>query len=168
VTDAGRYQPVVAHADWVVDRLVRLYDVIVKDVNPADALPERQVVSVVRAVRLSPREGAPLTVVVTDFPGLVLRWGYWSDARFPDCGCDACDEQPEHCIEALDEVVAQVVLAQFEETLSTRELRTRRWSSAGGRSGATRLTRQEYADLAAVGPRGTPRWKPWPDRADTT
>ena len=45
-------------------------------------------------MRLSPRSptGAPLTVVLTGFPGVMVEAGVLHSIPFPACGCDACDE----------------------------------------------------------------------------
>src|SRR3954470_6086510 len=114
VTNPQRFAPVVGAADALVVTLEREYDVETAAVGLDYAL---------RAVRLTPREGAPLVVGVTDFPGVRLRLGHWATANFPQCGCDACAEEAEDVIEALDEIVADVVGGAFVEELTIRPAR---------------------------------------------
>ena len=71
------------------------------------------------SVKLGPTdpEAAPITVVFTDFPGLFMRFGRWTEEPFPDCGCDACDETAESAIESLTEKVDWVTANGFRETV---------------------------------------------------
>lgn len=160
VTGAERYAVLGPAAAALVGQLNRRYDVTLADLDPAGALPGRQKVAVVQAVRLTPREGAPLTVAVTDFPGLVLHWGHWSDQRLPDCGCDACDELPDVLLEQLAEVVGDVVGGRTVETLTRRHLELAR---PQGSSRALLLPAERKA-MAAVAPAGRYAWPAWPRR----
>src|SRR5437868_5459118 len=95
VTNPERFAPVVEAADVLVATLLRDYDVDARPVDVDDAL---------RAVRLTPREGASLVVAVTGFPGVRLQVGHWASVPLPQCGCDACAEDAPDVIEAMDDV----------------------------------------------------------------
>jgi len=111
-----------------------------------------------RGVRLIPAaEGAaPLTVIFSSFPGLLVRFGEWHIEAYPACGCDACDEDPSELVDRLNEHVNDLVTGQFSETIG-RGRKT--WLSFQFRmaSGAT-LLHKEQPPL----PRGADRhWQPW-------
>jgi hypothetical protein len=165
VTGPERFAVVVEAADALVADLLAAYDVVAEPV-PAGAdgvvaIPFGNE-GVVRAVRLTPREGAPLTIAVTDFPGVRLRRGHWDGDALPRCGCDACDETGEECAAELREWVAETVAGQFTETLSRRPRRLA--VVRPGRSEWSSLDRAELATLATVAPPGTYRWAAWPAR----
>ena len=54
----------------------------------------------VRVVRLIPHTpaAAPLSVVFNELPSVILRLGRWYEQSLPDCGCDACDEDPAELV----------------------------------------------------------------------
>jgi hypothetical protein len=112
-----------------------------------------------RSVRVAPAGGgAPVTFTFTDFPGVRLAAGSWFGDRFPECGCDACDEQPGPLEEQLRELVADVVAGRLREW----------WD--GERLGFDRPHRRGWslvtdpAVRAGLGPPAERRWPPWPRR----
>lgn len=129
---------------------------------------------VVAVTRLTPHrpDAAPLTIVLTGFPGVVVHAGVLMDMPFPVCGCDACDETAESEAERLEQFVPAVAAGAFAEHYPVG---SRRWyqsawpaadgsgESSGGSEPATdspdRL-RQAEDRLAAL-PGG---WRPWPVR----
>ena len=153
VTAPERHASLIAHADRVVDRLVMSYDVLAEPVEREGA---------VRAVRLTPTEGAPLVVGVTSFPGLVIDWGTWGTARFPDCGCDACDEQAVDQSAAFEELVEDVVAGRVSEHLERRHLSLRHWGPDREQSSRGLLHRDEAQALLARGAPGRRVWPAWP------
>ena len=156
VSDPERFRPLLAATDDVVADLRRRFDVEVSD-EPVDGGPQ------LSAQRFHPAtgDGADLVVVRTDFPGVHLRAGRWTDASFPRCGCDACDEDVDEAIEDLAAFVDDVTAGRFGEELTAgpgrRELHT--WRARAG--GTTYLTPDEAR------PYGEPArydWAPWPER----
>ena len=125
----------------------------------------RRLDGALRALRLVPREGAPLVLGVTSFPGVVLTAGTWTHpSHFPDCGCDACDESGQDVVDRLLEEVDAVVHGGFREQLSGREL-TSSWDYGElRRSSSTPLSRAERRELAALAPAGDHAWPAWPVR----
>jgi hypothetical protein len=90
----ARFAPLHSIADALVDYLVREYDVTVNwDIaHFAELLRPRD--DAVRAIRLAPADlgAAPLTIVYTAYPGIIVHAGELHDFAYPNCGCDACDE----------------------------------------------------------------------------
>ncbi len=93
VSNLQRFAPLHAVAGALIDWLTNTFDVVVeRDLRAATDLlhmPE----DVVHAVRVVPYDStaAPLTFVLTNFPGVYLHAGSLHDFHFPVCGCDACD-----------------------------------------------------------------------------
>ena len=71
------------------------------------------------SVRLNPSDSAcaPITVAFTNFPGLIVKFGKWKEERFPDCGCDACDEDADEEIEYMTEIFESVIAGGFLEAV---------------------------------------------------
>jgi hypothetical protein len=110
-------------------------------------------------LHLVPREGAPIPIAITGLPGLVIRFGEWGVERFPTCGCDACDEQPESEIERMAELVNAVVAGRYEEELTRRSLRTsfsRPWGSSSSEVRLEKRESEEYGQPAVH------CWAKWP------
>jgi len=113
VTNPERFRPVHGAADALVTRLESDYQV---ERNGGD---DAGYEGVTRQVELVPSVGAPLVVRWNDFPGISVRYGRWHDEHFPQCGCDACDEQPEELIRDLERKIAAVVRGRFTEAVVT-------------------------------------------------
>ena len=156
VTEPERFAAVVEAADVLVTRLVETYDVMATPTGLDGA---------VRARRLVPREGAPLVLGVTPFPGVVLTAGTWATpSRFPECGCDACDESGQDAVDRLLEEIGAVVHGGFRERLTRREL-TCSWEHEDLRRSSTApLSRAKHQELAALAPAGDHAWPAWPVR----
>ncbi len=60
---------------------------------------------------------APIAVAFTDFPGVGVRLGKWKEEPFPDCGCDACDEDADDEITYMTEMFESVVSGGFLEAI---------------------------------------------------
>jgi hypothetical protein len=103
VTDPGRYAVLHETAEKLLDDLAARYTVERRETKE----PLSPTSEPVRTVRLIPHTpaAAPLAVSFTDFPGIVLRFGRWYEEPLPACGCDACDEHPDHLV---TELVTQV------------------------------------------------------------
>ncbi|WP_069386861.1 DUF6226 family protein [Cellulosimicrobium cellulans] len=186
-----RFAPVVDVADALVAHLVATYDVAVEtadlrglDVSAhmaqAPAHPVLRGVrrvddDAVRATRLVPAvdDAAPLTLVVTDYPGVHVHAGALHEETFPACGCDACDDTAEAQAEQLEHLVLAVAAGRFAEGVRrawddprTAWVRYVSWSDDDSRAGEGRRRRRGLKParrrLAAL-PNG--RWSPWPTRA---
>jgi hypothetical protein len=111
-----RFAPLYQIADALIDYLQRNYDVEVTD-ELSCARDLRREVDAVRAVRLTPAtEGAaPLTLVFTRYPGLIVHAGVLHDLLYPVCGCDACDESLASVADELEWNVQAVVSGGYRE-----------------------------------------------------
>jgi len=113
VTHPERFATLHDAVHELVADLRQRFDVLVEPVAPAGDDPRRKVLS---AVRVSPsNEGASVTFSLTDFPGLHVRFGAKHTETFPQCGCDACDEQPGELADNLREKVLALAAGRFSE-----------------------------------------------------
>ncbi|GAA1059024.1 DUF6226 family protein [Agromyces bracchium] len=158
----------VAHA--LIEWLRSVFDVDV-DAGPhvaADLLLRPD--DPVHSVRLTPRsaESAPLTFVLTSFPGVYLHAGALHDFHFPVCGCDACDDDVRSLAEELEWTVRTVVTGHYGESVNPRasgwlgyrlEEPGVRTSSGQSRTDEVSVERLERARhlVPADG-----LWRPWP------
>jgi len=113
VTNPERFAMLHQAAQELVADLRRRFDIVVEPIAPeVDSLrPE-----VISAVRVTPRnDGAAVTIGFTDFPGLFVRFGSQHTEPFPNCGCDACDEQPAQVANNLREKLESVAHGGFSE-----------------------------------------------------
>jgi len=186
-----RFAPLVDVADALVRHLAATYVVTVEDVDLRDVdlashttdAPAHPVLAgvrdvgpdAVRAVRLTPvsDDAAPLTLVVTGYPSVVVRAGVLHEDRFPSCGCDACDEAAEGAATGLEDLVLGVAGGLFSEGVSgPRYLLGESWvryalegpdgrweSGEGQRRLARAVAAAAHRRLASL-PGG--RWQPWP------
>lgn len=158
----------------LIDHLTAVYDVDVQDdpSHAGDLLRERE--DVLRAVKVTPRASgaAPLTFVLTGYPGVVVHAGMLHDFPFPVCGCDACDETAETTADRLERLVLSVAAGGYRERYPVGR---KRWSEyalaafdgSGSESGQGepapaspgRLHDAELRLLEVAG-----RWRPWPLR----
>lgn len=132
-THPQRFLPLHTIAAALLNHVAETFDVtVVEDVNVAEDLLYEQV-DVIRAVRVSPRlEGAAaLTFVFTSYPAIAVHAGALSDASYPPCGCDACDESVEQSAESLESLVLAVVQGRFWERLGSGH---NPWVESGVRS----------------------------------
>ena len=155
VTNPERFQAVVDAARGMIADLVKRYEV---ELTPGDLSVDfpNWTGSIEELTRLRPSSGAPLTFMITGFPGVVVRVGDWCVEGFPACGCDACNESPPEIVERLSDLVSAAVTGSYEEELTKRTL-------SYGRSGSSpnerRLRRGEWKRLG--GP-AKHRWPAWP------
>jgi hypothetical protein len=161
VGDSQRYGVLHAAAEDLLDELAELYAVERREVTEPPT----------RAVRLIPRtpEAAPLSVVFTDAPSIILCLGRFYHQELPGCGCDACDENPADLIAELRvEAVALV-----EGGLWERVRRGLRCSWSQTRLIGLDVNARHQTPLAAGAARAARhagfaaavQWAPWPRRA---
>ncbi|MDO9398190.1 MAG: DUF6226 family protein, partial [Herbiconiux sp.] len=115
-----RFAPLHEVARALVDWLVGAFELTVEsgpDVVVDLLLPAPS--EVVHAVRVTPvdRRCAPMTVVLTPFPGVMLHAGALQDFAWPFCGCDACDDDVLDLVTDLEWVMRTVVSGGFHEWL---------------------------------------------------
>lgn len=113
VTNPERFRPLHAAATAIVARLESRYEVVRVDGTTADR-EERQ-------VQLVPAVGGSLTVSLTSFPGLMVRYGRWHEEAYPQCGCDACEEDPDRVLEDLERKIDSLTNGRFTESVSSDE-----------------------------------------------
>ena len=171
ISNPERFAPLHTVANALADWLQESFDVTV-DESPSVASDLLRVPDqVVRAVRIMPGDpaAAPLTFVLTGFPGVYLHAGALHDFQFPVCGCDACDEDVSGLAEDLEWTVRAVVQGGYME----RFLAGRQWienlledGSTGMRSGRSRADEYPperlHAAEAALPASG--RWGAWRER----
>jgi hypothetical protein len=158
----------------LIKHLAAVYDVEV-DENPAHAaeLP-MEVRDVPRAVKVMPRRpgAAPLTFVLTRYPGVVVHAGVLHDFPFPVCGCDACDETAQTTAARMERLVLSVAAGGFSERYPVG---SQRWSeyaltaydgsgyeSGKGDPGPVTADRLRDAEIRLHDIAG--QWRPWPLR----
>ena len=158
VTNPERFRRLHEAADALVARLEAKFQLDRID----DGAPVYE--GVIRQVQLVPVVGAPLVFCWTDFPGVRVRFGRWHDEAYPNCGCDACDEDAEELVEDLENEVEGAVAGQFTESvMSDAEgiWLTFEFAYSGGRkSGKQRLSE---GDTRRNQP-GPINWPGWPLR----
>ncbi len=178
LTHPERFRPVHDVARALIAYLERTYDVTVSEGPALLAEVSERYVRATAAVRLTPANprSAPITVVFTDPPGIVLVAGALLVEPLPGCGCDACDDSAETVADDLEWRVFAVVEGGFTERV-TRRLRT--WVSHGlersdgyrggeGLAGAD-TTRRQLADARdRLAPLDGGRWEPWSPRERTS
>lgn len=157
VTDPERYSVVVDRARRLIDRLVEQFDVTREDGDVSVDFPRWRGVEG-EIARLQPAQGVPITLMITGFPGVVVRFGQWGEEGFPSCGCDACDEDPAEVIDRLETLVDAAVRGEYSERLTRRWL----WTSFGGPGGPERSRgRVVRSQRRHLGRRGHHEWLPW-------
>jgi hypothetical protein len=169
ITDPTRYQVVVRAAMQLIDEFTVAYQVELPQGGP-ELDPELcEGLAVDRVVKLEPpsEDAAPLTIVITTFPGVVIRAGRWRTAQYPTCGCDACDEQPDELAEDLARQLRAVAAGRLLEELrgGLDPHLTISLSDDTGPLGTQLgpISRREMK--AKVGP-ARYDWRPWPLRSD--
>jgi len=117
VSDPQRYAGLQPRAHLLVERLASIFDVEQGDADPV--LTDLDVAST-EVVRLVPRDpsAAPLSIGWTTFPGLIVHAGLGWVRPFPQCGCDACDEDAGEVFLELERLVYAITRGRFRESLN--------------------------------------------------
>ena len=174
VTDPERFRPLHDFALTLLDALHRAFEVERDEGYGLDPEMERLARDLARpSIRLVPadRRAAPLTIVFTAFPGLVVRAGEWCTDVFPSCGCDACAETAAAESPRLREMTDDVVAGRFRETISLPLMGSaweewEFWTSSGSprRRSRTRLERDQARRMVHRAGRSAVEWMAWPRR----
>lgn len=164
MTNAERYAVLHAAVWPLIDALEARY--LVDRADGGVDLDAALGVEVVSEVRLEPRgRGAPIAIALTTFPGLAVRLGRWVLEFFPSCGCDACDEQPEHLLDDFRRHVDAVVAGRFREEVHVHglggTLRHELWGEDWRRAETQYVDAQNARALRAAPPVD---WAPWTPR----
>ena len=144
-----RFAPLLDVARALREYLVATYDV---DVNGGTMVPRDP-------------KAASLRIAETDYPSVEMLAGAAGEARFPQCGCDACDEGVEDMAEQLERFVFAVVNGRFQEWRKGRRMYVS-WDDEHGGSSWEKSTRDsDPTRLNALKARGKgATWAPWPKR----
>lgn len=113
-----RFAPLHVIADALITHLQTAYDVeVTDDLAVANDLVLHPAVEITRAVRIRPRSEkcAPLTLVYTDLPGILLHAGVLHDFPYPPCSCDACDFSAVEEVADLERQVLAVARGDYWE-----------------------------------------------------
>lgn len=119
-----RFAPLLEVARALVDHIADAYDVDIADTGPLPGYLEAAEIGSaqypVAVTRFTPRgaDAAPLTFVETAYPFVAVMAGAAGLEQFPQCGCDACDEDVEEMAERMEQFVFAVTGGRFQETLS--------------------------------------------------
>lgn len=145
-----RFAPLHTVARALVDWLEASFDLAVERGAAVAADLLHTPGNVVDAMRLVPRDpgAAPLTLVLDSFPSVSVHAGALHDFTFPDCGCDACDDDVTDVADELEWTVRTVVAGGYSERL---EPRPSRWfvQTLEEPGNAMRSTRIRLRDLPA-------------------
>ena len=119
VTNPERFLPLHRAALELIDRLRTDFDVEMTEGRYLSVSGINKDRLARPSIRLSPSDSrcAPITVAFTDFPGVKVRFGKWKEEPFPDCGCDACDEDADEEIESMTEIFEPVIGGGFIEAI---------------------------------------------------
>jgi hypothetical protein len=175
VTDPERFLPLHAFAEELAAHLEAEFDVERTEGDHLDPELERPG-SARPTIRLTPGNprAAPIVLAFTSFPGVTARFGRWKVEAFPNCGCDACDEDADDEIERLTWLVEQVIAGRFRESIALPVVggsrhRMEVWSPDGSsRSSEARVARAEGRRRLAEAGQPPPTWEPWPSRPTPT
>lgn len=169
-THPERFAPLYTVADALVTFLHDTYDVelVTAVETAADLLHPPS--DVIRAVRVRPAKGAPLTFVYTPYPGVSVHAGLLHDFHYPTCGCDACDSTWAGEADDLESLVLAVASGGFSESIEgiVRPRVTYSITSPGRvESGRSRASTDLAKRLHAARPilrNLTNGWDPWPQK----
>ncbi|QTX04955.1 DUF6226 family protein [Agromyces archimandritae] len=168
-SNLDRFEPLHSIATALIAWLQETFDVDILDDVEAASDMRLDPGEATRTVRLMPRcpDAAPLTFVLTAYPGTYLHAGVLHDFSFPVCACDACDEDVAGLAEELEWTVRMVVSGGYSEHVDSFS----RWieyrveePGVGMRSGRSRANDLPSERLRAAKkrlPKGG-RWVPWP------
>jgi len=172
-----RFAPVVTVAQAMVEYLTRAYDVTVRENGTGgrklryNVAEEQSGPSTARVVIVAPNQSdaAPITFIFTDFPSVTVEAGAFFSSTYPDCGCEACDEEWSGTADALEKTVLAVVNGTFSELHKGSRILTRIAYPGGSLDGDSTLKDEPYSTeytswakhLLDSLPCG---WQPWHQR----
>ena len=168
VTEPERFLPLIEWSLGLLSELEAKYDVVRDEGYGLD--PDLERTPPTRpTVRLTPARdrAAPMAVAFIDYahPGIYVRFGRYRTEPFPDCGCDACDEDAEGEFERFREMVEAVTAGQFREWFRLEPDGSGRvgrefWSAGLHGSGSSRVEPDSVTRFAG-GKDHVLEWLPW-------
>ena len=174
VTDPERFQSLHDFAVRLLDGLEANFDVERLEGYGLDRDLEEKVELARSSVRLVPQDpdAAPIVVVFTAFPGLLVRFGRWREEPFPSCGCDACDETADGEAARMSKMVDDVTAGRYREAIKLPPVgdgsqESAFWSINGSSSNWRRLERSRAQRMLGTSDRSSFDWKPWPQRPES-
>lgn len=135
------------------ERFAVLHDVVRTIIDELAATYDVDVEGLVVVPRLA--GAATLTFTLTDFPGVRLVAGRHFDGHYPQCGCDACDEQPDDVAAELRWHVEAITGGGFAEESDGAGWR-RSLDFGGRRSSSWSLDKRSSDQPWSI------RWAAWP------
>jgi hypothetical protein len=174
ITHPERFAALHEIAQALIEHLSTTYDVAVTE-GP-DSLQEllRTPQDTIDAIGLTPNrsDAAPLTIVSTAEPAVIVHAGAYCELVFPDCACDACDQTAEGQAEELEQFVLAVAAGTFRERYPLGKQRAYEyaWAAPDGSTETASTSdpptdsstdHQNTAHRLAALPHG---WQPWPPR----
>jgi hypothetical protein len=168
VTNAERFTVVQEFVAELARTLAHTFEIERTEAYGIDSELESSGNLVRPTLRLLPSSAtaATITIAFTNFPGLYVRFGRWVVDRFPQCGCDACDERAEGEIERLREKIGDVIAGRFQESISLGECGQAelRFAFATGWSGVNILEIGEARKLLGAEEPTSHSYHSWPKR----
>jgi hypothetical protein len=160
VSDPQRYATLHRRARLLLARLASVFEVTVDD--RVTELPDG-FGSFIEAHRLLPAlpAAAPVTIALTDFPGLIVYAGHGWSRPYPQCGCDACDEDADEVFTELERHLHAVAHGRFAETRRGEWYEAEFRYPGGAESGGGLLGPGQHSV-----PEGRTQWAPWPRNGD--
>ncbi len=173
VTDAGRFAALHPFARDLLDDLQARY-AVTRQLRTEPDVHGSMPAQVIRLVPVDPA-AAPLEVVCTAFPGLLLRVGRTLDVPVPACGCDACDETTGDSIERIEHLVRALTSDGFGERLHHHADDGQWWlehwsgssATAPSGGGGTVVGRRRVGEIHALLPDRGIQWLAWTERPAT-
>ena len=165
LTDVARFAELHDVGRNLLDDLERRYDArrVMTTEPDSHSAVEAAAVTLVPADPLA----ATLTLVFDAFPGLIMRFGDCGSTHEPICGCDACDEDLDSCVERLTDLVEAVVAGAFGERLVYDDAWWyESWHRTAGTDsrGRSLVEGARLDELRAALPIAEREWRPWPVR----
>jgi len=167
-----RFAPLQEVARALIAALITTFDVVRSDREPRT---DRFVGSadIVDLVVLTPRRSteAPMGFAFTGRPGVRIAAGLLHTFNFPQCGCDACDEEVDHLAAEMEKKVFAVTAGHFSETVGPgRQVSQRIWSEGWSEGGSSRESlglkgARRAATLKKLKSLPDNTWQPWSPRA---
>ncbi len=159
-TNPGRFEAVIASTRTLIADLESTYVVTIDHGDwPSDFPQFTSTDDWEDPIRVTPTSGTAVVFGFTPHPGVVVRYGPDVSGAYPDCGCDACDLQPDEVFEDLRLHVDAVVNGRFSERIGRRSHQYSFAVPGVWQGGSSRKLKRGEPRL--LGPRGHHRYEAW-------